>query len=557
MTVNIDSILQVIGEFGPYQKKVYFLLCIPVIFVGAANLAYVFIAAEPNYRCFVDGCDTKETAVYYEPYLNFSIPWDKDHQRYAQCRRYKHESDKGCQDKYFTNKTEACSRDNLVYDNSTYVSTLVTEFNLTCSHSWEAGLAQSIYFGGILFGSFAFGITSDYIGRKLTIMAGFFGMAVTGIGTALVPNLISFHVMRFFNAMSTSAVFQTAFVLGLEMVGPSKRVMCGVIGEYFFALGEVVLALLAWVIRDWRMLQLVLSAPCACFLFYWWVVPESVRWLQSQGRQEDVINILQKVARFNKTNIPVDLLESQPTENLSENDEEVLIRGQTDDVTLWKVLCSPVLCVRFLFMCFIWIQTTLVYYGISTISTDLGTEDNPNKPYLDFMINALVEMPGYTIAWIGMSMLGRKGSLSLSLMSAGAFCIGASLLAEGGSMVVVAVMFGKCGITSAFAIIYLYTSELFPTKVRNTILGSCSMCARIGGMLAPFSKALSDIYVQLPLLVFGTMSILGGMCSLAFPETLNTKLPDTIVEAVSLGRSTGSEVIARNLEEEPLLEEDE
>lgn len=48
--VNIDSILWEIGDFGRYQKRIYFLLCLPAIFVGASNLAYVFIAATPEFR---------------------------------------------------------------------------------------------------------------------------------------------------------------------------------------------------------------------------------------------------------------------------------------------------------------------------------------------------------------------------------------------------------------------------------------------------------------------------------------------------------------------------
>ncbi len=46
-------------------------------------------------------------------------------------------------------------------------------------------------------------------------------------------------------------------------------------------------------------------------------------------------------------------------------------------------------------------------------------------------------------------------------------------------------MMGKFAVTASFAIVYGYTAELYPTVVRNTALGACSMAARIGSIIAP------------------------------------------------------------------------
>jgi len=60
---------------------------------------------------------------------------------------------------------------------------------------------------------------------------------------------------------------------------------------------------------------------------------------------------------------------------------------------------------------------------------------------------------------------------------------------------IVLAMLGKLGAAAAFAIIYVYSAELFPTIVRNAGLGASSCCARIGGMLAPYIADLVKIYV--------------------------------------------------------------
>ena len=44
---------------------------------------------------------------------------------------------------------------------------------------------------------------------------------------------------------------------------------------------------------------------------------------------------------------------------------------------------------------------------------------------------------------------------------------------------------GKFGASAGFAIVYVYASEIFPTDYRGVGIGSCSMFARVGGVLAP------------------------------------------------------------------------
>ncbi len=48
-------------------------------------------------------------------------------------------------------------------------------------------------------------------------------------------------------------------------------------------------------------------------------------------------------------------------------------------------------------------------------------------------------------------------------------------------------MIAKIAMAGCFAVIYNYTAELFPTVVRTSAVGLCSMAARFGGMLTPTS----------------------------------------------------------------------
>ena len=47
-------------------------------------------------------------------------------------------------------------------------------------------------------------------------------------------------------------------------------------------------------------------------------------------------------------------------------------------------------------------------------------------------------------------------------------------------------MIGKLAITISYGVIYIYTTELFPTEIRNAGVGSSSLCARIGNQSTNF-----------------------------------------------------------------------
>lgn len=51
-------------------------------------------------------------------------------------------------------------------------------------------------------------------------------------------------------------------------------------------------------------------------------------------------------------------------------------------------------------------------------------------------------------------------------------------------------LIGKFAITVSFTVLYVYTSEFFPTNLRHSLLGTCSMFGRIGSMVAPQTPLL-------------------------------------------------------------------
>ena len=78
------------------------------------------------------------------------------------------------------------------------------------------------------------------------------------------------------------------------------------------------------------------------------------------------------------------------------------------------------------------------------------------------------------------------------------------------------VMFGRLCASLGFAMVYLYTSELFPTPIRSTAVGVCSTVARIGGIIALLMEGLGSVWKPLPMVIFGAVAfiatVLGTQC---------------------------------------------
>ena len=90
---------------------------------------------------------------------------------------------------------------------------------------------------------------------------------------------------------------------------------------------------------------------------------------------------------------------------------------------------------------------------------------------------------------------------------------------------------GTLGVSCAAIVastIYIYTSELYPTVIRNMGMGACSTAMRIGSMMAPFISNTSVTIPWLPTLIFGLSPILAGLVCLLLPETKGRRLPDSI-----------------------------
>merc|ERR1719481_1017361 len=125
---------------------------------------------------------------------------------------------------------------------------------------------------------------------------------------AFSPNYIVFTIIRTINGLTFPALFQIPFILCLEIMGPAYRTGAGMVICLFFAVALMILAGLSYIFNSWFQLAIVTSVPFTLLFSYWFFVPESPRWLLSTGRIDEAEVVVQKIAKWNKKDIPANFI---------------------------------------------------------------------------------------------------------------------------------------------------------------------------------------------------------------------------------------------------------
>ncbi|NWT16829.1 S22AD protein, partial [Vireo altiloquus] len=93
-------------------------------------------------------------------------------------------------------------------------------------------------------------------------------------------------------------------------------------------------------------------------------------------------------------------------------------------------------------------------------------------------------------------------------------------------VITVLAIIGKFAATASFSTSYVYAAELFPTVIRQTGAGLCSMSARAAGILAPLIIPLDQYHRAIPMAIFGSIPVVVALFCILLPETRGVDLAD-------------------------------
>ncbi|XP_034829488.1 organic cation transporter protein-like [Maniola hyperantus] len=531
--LDLDDVLaDELGQFGWFQIRNILLVAYPIVICGLMT-EYIFSAAATPHRCRIPECGEDGKSHKFDPlWIKNAVP--ESGSGLASCERYA-PRDLGtngtleyCPPELFDqSKTIECDGFVYVRDN-----TVVYEFDLGCQE-WLRVLAGTLYSIGTLLVLPITGYISDRYGRRIALIINIFNLGLFGFIRAFSVNYPMYLALQILQTTFGAGAYSSAYIFAAELVGPKYRVITSATSSSIFSIGQVLLGSVAWLIPEWRYMIIALHVPCFVIIGYYWILSESVRWLLSKQKYPEAKRILETVARVNQTQISDKSMEAlmsprQPTITVPNVQRPGLIRS---------ILSSPVLLRRVCTTPIWWITMTLVFYGLSINSTSLS-----DTMHLNYILTCAIEIPGYFTAVLLLDRIGRKVTLCCGFFFSSACNIAFVFIPMDLTVLrLVVYLLGKFCISTVVTSLYLFTSELYPTEYRHSLLAFSSMIGRIGSIAAPLTPALMSYWHGIPSLMFGCLGLVSGLLALTQPETLGSKMPDTLAEAEAIG-TPGSKI---------------
>ncbi|XP_028175157.1 synaptic vesicle glycoprotein 2C [Ostrinia nubilalis] len=449
------------------------------------------------------------------------------------------------------------------------------------------GWLNSIIFIGMMVGAYAWGSVADSLGRKRVLIAISVVNALAIVASSFSQNYELFMLFRFMNGAALGGSGPVIWSYFAEFQPKKKRGAMLSFMAAFWTLGNLFVAGLAWVIipseiggstggfvyNSWRIFLLVMSLPSFVVAALLFLLPESPKFLISNGRHDEALEVFRSIYLMNtgrsKDEYPVkQILIDEPMHTKPEKQQPLepkppkskMRKMFSDIVEHSKQLFVPPILKFTMISITINFTFHIGYYGLMMWFPEMfnrfdewsRTHDNAEADicqvtayvtqhgthsatatcdahihsdvFMDSLITVAAAIPSNIFAVLGMDRLGRKFFLVFATFSAGLCSAAMYFVYNKTNNLIVSAIFSSvisCGNASLDCLI----TEVFPTNLRATGVAISMVAARLGGIIGNVViAALLDTYCPAPTFIVAFLLASGGLMCLFLPNTTRTAL---------------------------------
>lgn len=545
MAIQLDEVLQKLGSPGRLQVLSSFFLVFCFMHSITMNYLISFITIAPSHHCKLPN--------NWEWPKNISIPL---HNTTSGLTRYD-----GCD--VFINPlnhslgTQKCptGRYEFRYPDGERHST-ITEWGLVCDNKYLVRIFQTSYFVGVMLGGTIGGFLADYYGRWRLWVIAVLGQAITGLALAFVSSYEISCFVIFLRGLFLQAQTTVCYTLIMELYPLCYRTKAGIVTLTMPALSLSYGNFIAYFIPEWRYQILAHSVTSVVTIIGFWFVQESFRWMLSNQQIKEAMRTAKTVAKFNAISLPKGL-----DSNLQEIADDIQATMKiTKKQNVFDLMRHPFVRRTCLILCFNMFIAQICVYGFNFLINDIG-----GNIYINFIVISAVEVIMRGTSYFTLERLGRTKTTTMSLLIMGVmnliFVVTKSYEGYYSSLGIVSLvvsMIGRIFNGIYFCAAVMQSQEIFPTTVRSTASGVLISTGRFGLLLLPIILLLGDyVWKQLPFLIFGVGSLIGGVLALMLPETRGRVMPNTVEEVSNLYQPRKKQAQPEMVENVPMLDQEE
>jgi MFS transporter, putative metabolite:H+ symporter len=393
----------------------------------------------------------------------------------------------------------------------------------------QIGLMIAASYVGQLVGALAFSSAAERYGRIPCAAAATAIFAVMSLACAAAWSFDVLLVCRFIQGIGVGGEMPVAAVYISELSKARGRGRFFMLYEMIFPIGLMVTGQVGAVLVPlfgWKTMFLIGGLPGLLIALALLRLPESPRWLIGKGRFAEaaaVVAQLEAAARKAGAVVPTE----SPAQTAVERPSIPLrTRGS------WSELLSPAYRSRTLIVWVLWASAFLIANSLNNWMPTLYTTVYHLGVAQALRAASMTNVAQVLLLFLCAVVIDRTGRKRWMMGAFGLGAVALAILAFGGTeqvswvIVLATVSYGLIG--SINAVVYLYTPEIYPTRMRAIGTGVATSWLRIASAIGPWliGVMLGTGGVDSVFLLFAGVAVLGLIASTRMIETRNLRLED-------------------------------
>ncbi len=342
----------------------------------------------------------------------------------------------------------------------------------------QAGLLSSMSFIGMFLGASTAGLLADRFGRRAVFQTSMIFWGLGSLACGLAPDAMLLGAARVLLGFGMGMEFPVAQSMISELMPAKNRGRYIAYLEGFWPIGFIVSGLLSLAVlsaASWRWVFILEGLPAIWVLVVRRRVPESPRWLAARGHAERAEATMAGIEREVQARTGAPLPPPAPATAAEE--------GVGGFAGLWTGVYAR----RTAMLWGLWFFALLGFYGLTTwLGALLQQAGFPvTKSVYYTILISLAGVPGFlAAAWL-VEAWGRKGTCIATLLGSAAACYFYGTASSQAQLIVFGLCMQFC-LFGMWSVLYAYTPELYPTRIRATGSGFASAVGRLGSLLGPY-----------------------------------------------------------------------